>query len=354
MPILDAWRCDGVNLIRRGRVSIPLASRASLVYGTYEPTTATTGVLPGTTLTDWNSPSTDKVTIPDGTVIENKIIYGDVIPGGSVIIRNCLAVGGTSAPTTDTGVFNCTGTARSGRLELYDVTIAPRNPRNGRNGVQGRQYTAERCYVKNTTDGFGVFSTIGAGTNADVTIKGCLVEDLLYTYPDPATSNHSDGAHTDCIQIQGGRNIQVIGNRLKATGIAEAGTGTNPNKPYLLDGGRNWANGACIIVQDNTGAGIDSTVVIDKNWTSGGISHYNVKTTGAGCQISNGKVYRDAAFRPATGYSSFDALNPYFVRFDAGMNQTDVIGITTQTWIDGPYAGNLLTWASRDLGMVIG
>jgi hypothetical protein len=322
------------------------ALRNALVAGEYEPSAATTGVIPGTTLTDYNASSVDKVTLPAGTVLSNKRIYGDITPGGPVTLRNCLLVGGTSQPSSDIGVVTATGSLRSGLIELYDCSIIPRAPKNGRNGVQGRQYKAVRCYVKNTTDGFGVFSTLGSNTAADVTIQQCMVEELLYSYPDPASSNHSDGAHTDCVQIQGGRNVRVIGNKLVATAIAETGTGANPQKPWLLERTPGWANGGCVVVQDNTGAGIDSSVVIDSNWTSGGLSHYNIKASAAGSVIQNGNVYRDTAV--GTGNSG------YWGRLETGMSQTAITGITTHRWIDGPYAGELLTFASRDRGLFIG
>lgn len=343
VPILGGAPADDVQE--------QLALRRLLKWGEYEPTAATTGVVEGTKLVNYNDPSTDKVSIPAGTYIENSIIYGDVKPLGPVKIVNCLAVGGLSKPTSDTGVFNCTGGLRSGLLELEDVAIIPRVPANGRNGVQGRQYSATRVHVRDTTDGFGVFSTLGANTNADVLIQQSLVSRLLYTYPDPATSNHDDGAHTDDVQYQGGKNVRILGNALYGYAGYESGSKPMPAqyKPWALELG--YAPGGCIILQDNTGAGTDASVVADSNWTRGGLAHYNLKASAKGAIVRNGRVYRDTAVRPAG--AGGEPHSGYWIRLEKGMAQTDVQGILTHTWVDGPYAGQQLTFASRDRGIII-
>ena len=333
----------------------PLASRANLVYGTYRPDADTTGHI---VTPDWKvlgDTSTNTFTPVAGQLYENMTIYGDIkLPtAGPVLFRNCELVGGSSTPTSDTGIVTAQGAIRGGYADFYDCTIRAWNPKNGRNGFIGRQYRAYRCNVSNVTDPFGVYSTLGPNTDADVEIRGCWGHDALYSYPDPASSNHSDGAHTDIIQCQGGSNVWIQGNFLEGTGVPQPGTGANPLKPWIMSEtyGTNWANGVCCIIQNGTGAGINgSTFVVEDNWTKGGISHYALHSNITTVTVRNGKVYRDVAIRPAgaTGENS----TGYWMRGSINLPKANVTGLYTHKWIDGPYAGQLLNDSSRDRGII--
>lgn len=328
-----------------------IAYRNSLTYGAYEPTgvdtnptDATTGVPADVTFTAYNDPAVDKVSLPAGTVLTDKIIYGDITPLGYVELIRCLLLGGTSSPTNDIGVVTCTG-SRTGQTILRDCTIKPRVEANGRNGIQGRQYEAYRCDISGTVDGCGIFSTI-AGRNADVTLLGNYIHDLVYIYPDLITTSHTDGTHNDCVQYQGGRGVWVMGNRLKATAHALAGTGSNPSKPWLI--GTGHANGAGIIVQRNTGDAPNLTVTVEKNWLSHGLSHLNGKASATSYTYRGNRHYR------ATATNSSPSWSGYWMRFDAGMDISGIVGAeTTNTWVDGPYAGQTLV-QPRDTGILIG
>ncbi len=257
----------------------PGSSRSDLVIGEYKPDALTTGVLPGTVLTDYNASSVDSFTISQaGTIIQNKRIYGDIhINAANVVIRNCELVGGNHTPSGASGVVDCNGSGVYNAL-IEDCDIVPRKISRNRDGIVGHEYTARRNHVRNTIDGFGVFNKAGVSVSANVSLEGNYVHDLAYFYPDwrngvSGSTWHSDGSHNDCVQIQGGANIHVIGNNLTATSIAGPGTGANPDKPWLIGTGN--ANGAAIIIQKNVGELVD--VVVEKNWLSHGLAEANFK-----------------------------------------------------------------------------
>lgn len=350
MAYMESWHSQGSALARRGRnqgtdpgdPDPGGGGRDSLVYGDYEPDATTAGVPAGTVLTDYNSPATNAVTIPNGALITDKRIYGDVTFAGSAELFRCELVGGNNTITSgNVGILRCTNT-RTGIAKLTDCTIKPRQESNGRDCALGKQYELYRCHLSGGIDGCGIYSTSTTAPNCDVKVYGCLIEDLTYVYPDTITTSHTDGTHNDCIQIQGGRNIHILGNSLRGTAHALTGTGSNPQKPWLI--GQGYNNGAVLIVQNNTGAGIDNTVLIEKNWLRGGLAHFNIKPAMT-FLAPNNKHYRATAVQSGT-------WSGYWTRFDQ-RSGTNVPGLTSgisSTWVDGPYAGQLLA-EPRDRGI---
>lgn len=324
--------------------------RSGLVYGTYIPDGTTCGVLPGSSLSEWNDPSTDVVTFSATfPPINNKIIYGDIknaIPGNTdVYLNNCLLVGGNHIPSTNSGVLDCnpsrTGT---GRIILTDCTIAPRRPSLNRDCAVGKRFSLFRCELRDGIDCVGIFTTV-AGENADVTVMGCWGHSMPYFYPDykngvSGAAGHTDGTHNDNVQLQGGGNVQIKGNLWEATSYLGSGSASNPSKPWLI--GQGYSNGACITIQDNTGAGITgNTVVIEDNWFKGGLSQVNIKP-GLAFILRNNHHYRATAQLSGTWAG-------YWIRLDD--HTSTVTGLTSNNrWVDGPYTGNLLT-EPRDLGI---
>lgn len=311
-------------------------SRDALVYGTYEPTHSQVGItVPADQLVEYNSPSDNAVTIPGGASIAGKIIYGDITFAGAALLKNCLLVGGNHAPTSATGVLRCINT-RTGQAVLIDCTIKPRRESNFRDCALGRQYKLERCHLVGGVDGCGIY----ANGPADVEVLGCLIEDLVYVYPD---GGHTDGTHNDCIQIQGGQRIRIIGNSLRGTSHALPGTGANPVNPWLLEGG--WSNGACVIVQNNVGAGgtLDGTVVVEGNWLRGGRLHTSVQDSGNNWVYRNNRHYYDVAVNPEG--------SRWWIGIESRSKSSNVTGLTaggqvantTNVFVDGPMAGRPLT-----------
>ncbi len=350
MAYMETWHCQSTVLKRRNRDNLEpngggsggSSSRDSLVYGTYEPAATTTGVPSGITLTDYNSSSANTVTIPAGAVITEQKIYGDITFAGSAELYRCELVGGANTITSgNTAVVNCNNT-RTGIAKLTDCTIKPRTESNGRDCVLGKQYELYRCHLSGGVDGCGIYTTSTTNTSCDVKIYGCLIEDLTYVYPDTITTSHTDGTHNDCIQFQGGRNIHILGNSLKGTSHALAGTGTNPDKPWLI--GQGYCNGAAVTIGDNTGAGVDNTLIVEKNWILGGLAHFNIKPNMT-FTATNNNHYRATAVQSGV-------WSGYWVRFDqrAGTTVPGLTSSISSIWVDGPYAAQYLS-EPRDLGI---
>ena len=351
----EAWKITGTNArSRRGRTAMVLAStnaREFLVYGAYQPDATNTGILPGSTLTDWNGSTTNNVNWTASGIYSNLTIYGDVkfLNTDDVVFNNCRFVGGTHTPGSASGVIDCnavrTGT---GRAKFYDCEIIPRTPSLNRDCVVGHRFSLYRCKLQKGVDGIGIFKNV-PNTASDVEVQGCWVSNLTYWYPDykdgvSGATWHTDGTHNDCVQIQGGTNIHIQGNFFDGTSTLGSGSGTNPDKPWLLAGttlDQRWNNGAGIIIQNNVSSPTDNTVILEDNWLNGALSHLNIKPNMV-FVARNNHHYRNTADNISPRWSG------YWIRFDD--HSSTVTGLTTNTWVDGPYAGSVLI-EPRDSGI---
>ena len=237
--------------------------------GEVRPSGGSTGVPVGTVLRAYHG---DLVITTPGTVIDSLDIFGFVtIKAADVTIRNSR-VRGSGPGSTNTGLINCTSAAVKNAV-IEDVTLAPDYPSVWLDGVLGHDFTAVRVNAYDVVDGFGVFNTTGPAAN--VTIASSYVHDLSYFSSDP---NHSDNrTHNDAIQIQGGSNIQVVGNYLEAYLSTSVGT-----QDYLYP-----QAGFGVIVTPNVGPVTGAR--IDKNWITG--SYIPIKlTTGTWGATTFGEV----------------------------------------------------------------
>jgi hypothetical protein len=364
--LAHGWLATGDGYLHRpGHSPWPIASRDSLAYGTYEPSTTTAGLTSSeASLTALNSPSATTYTLSSGETITGKIIYGKVLPPatGDAELRNCLILGSPNALTSgNDGCLTMTG-AHTGIVRLYDCEIRPQAESAGRNCILGGNFELFRCWLHGGEDGVGIYPASGNGTAANVKVKGCLIEDMAYIYPD---RDHSDGSHADGIQIQGGTNIEVVGNAIKGTGHRMAGSGTfytaNPtssNGDWPLTKSPALCPGSGLIIQNNVSAPFDSTVIIDANWFRyGGKTMLLIKSTANNFQCTSNRF---SALNPpgsnvngtvVGGVTLAFTYNPYFIRFDAigtsnnitGLVSSGVLANTTNVWLDGGSAGAALT-----------
>lgn len=342
--------------------SIPAFGRDALVYGAYEPDASTAGTLTSEAVLadgshDYNA-DVDSVTIPNGAVITSKRIFGDIVFTGSATLTDCLLVGGSQAITSgNLGVLSCVE-SRTGQAVLTDCTIRPRKESDGRDGALGKQFELYRCRIVGGVDGVGIYNKYG--TDANVKVKGCLIEDRAYTYTD---RDHSDGTHSDPIQIQGGRFIEVIGNAINGTGHYMTGSGTYYNTHASTDAG-DWpllmptphCPGSGILVNGNVAA-VDSTVIIDSNWFRNCKIMLNVGSLGNGFVCTNNRF--STVDRPAknvngtvrNGVTLAFTANEYWIRlYNLTVNNTNIAGLTsggavantTNVWLDGGSAGTAL------------
>jgi hypothetical protein len=368
----NVWKSHKTGQVVGGGTAI---DRNSLVYGTYEPTAATTGLLtPESSLSDYNASSVNAVTIPANAVISNKIIYGDVSFAGAATLTNCLLVGGANiislngSSTTTTGIVKRNQTSTlTGIVKFYDCRFRPRQESEGRDCIIGRQFELYRCHLTGGVDGVGIYAWSGNPWVCDVKVKGCLIEDLTYAFPD---AYHDDGTHNDCIQIQGGDNIEIVGNALKGTAHKLAGTGTIDYAYTVANGMPSWKAtewmftttprwmsplgwnpGSGIIIQDNVGAGaFNSTTIITDNYFRGCKIAMNVKSTATGAWVFQRNKFSKVQ-APALNSNPPPTQNPVWISFDlmsamgtiTGLTSSGALANTTNTWLDSATAGQALT-----------
>ncbi|GAA3636949.1 hypothetical protein GCM10022236_44320 [Microlunatus ginsengisoli] len=309
------------------------------VLTTSQAAAATYGVPTGTPLTDYNPPSTSGVVVlPDGFVGDRLRFHGVITFAGSARITRSLFRGPAQPMSGQQACVRCYN-RRVGQAVLDQCTIRPQLPFNCLDGILGWQYEVYRSEITGTIDGAGIYATAQTGSSsARVVIEDTWIHDLTYYYPDLVTPSHADGTHPDCIEIQGGRDITLRRLKLEATATAIAGSGANPAKPWLL--GQGWANGNCVVMVNNTGIPIRN-LMIDSCTLRGGLAQLAVKPD-IGLTLNANRHYRAVAQQPG-------AHAGYWIRFD-DLKTDQVQGLGTSTWIDGPYAGQVLT-QPRDRGI---
>ncbi len=233
-------------------ITIPALGGVAEAAGYYKPTASNTGVPSGTRLT---KRSGDIVVTKDGTVISNLDIYGRVlIRARNVVVRNCR-IRGTNSPRSNTGLVDCNHkNVRNALIER--CTLAPDKATVWLDGVIGKEYTAKWNNVYNVVDGFGVYNATDRKAATNVRIESNYIHDLSYFAKDP---NHGNGpTHNDCIQVQGGSNVNIIGNNIQVFMSTSAG-----DQNYAA---RNIGQG--ILMQPNLAAITRSN--ISYNWIDGG------------------------------------------------------------------------------------
>jgi len=186
----------------------------------YIPLDATnTGVPAGTTLTPLYG---DQVITVDGTVLENRDIFGFVDVRARDVQILTSRVRGSSGGTGNTGLIAAYNAACVNLL-VDHCDLIPDYPSYWLDGILGDNYTARWCNVRNVVDGFGINGTGTLNTAA----YHNWIHDLAWFSPDP---NHSDNhTHNDCIQIFGGSGAIVVANRLDCFTSTTVGTLNNPN-----------------------------------------------------------------------------------------------------------------------------
>ncbi len=286
------------------------------LYGgsTKKPALTDVGNYPGVTRTNFNASTTQSVIVSvANTTWENLNVWGDVkIRAANFKAINCRFYGGPQSLGTnqDSGICDMNNVAAVNGFFL-DCHFQPQKPDSHRDAILGHKYTAERCYAKNTCDGFGAYAhPTQAGVTCGVTLLGNYVEEMVYWPGD--NDAHADGTHNDCVQYQGGDGLLVRGNVFIASSIKSIWPGSDlrygapwsvgnpaiePYDVWVLTGlgyGKDkntagvadlivngHANGAGIILQDNVGKGT-TNVVVDGNWVDNGLACFNLKPTSGG------------------------------------------------------------------------
>ncbi|MBK7861219.1 MAG: discoidin domain-containing protein [Archangiaceae bacterium] len=291
--------------------------------GTYKPSASTTGVRAGTTLTPYNTSGADLVISRDGTVLENLDIYGDIkVRARNVVIRNSRLRGGKAIPSGNTGIVDA-NSAEVFNLLVEDCTLTPDRPSYYRDGIVGHEYTARRNHIYRTNDGLGIFARPGGSGVANVTAEANYIHTLTYWSWDPVPS-HTDGTHNDCVQIQGGANIHLIGNTIKCDQVDGVGSGPSPRGNHAGQG---------VLVQQNVFP--VSNVVIEKNWLDDAGATLKLNNT-VGGYASISAVVRDNLF--GRNQYDYNVGSQYVIRlYDWSASLIDGVnqpGNTTNRWED--------------------
>ena len=306
-------------------------------------------------LDDYNSPAADTVNIPDGTELVGKRIYGDITNLGEALYTDCEIVGGSHTPSGASGAVNGHNT-RTGIAQFVRCTFAPRAERLNRDAIVGKQFELYACDISGGIDGVGIFSNITSspGNECHVKVYGCWIHDMVGFYPDyrngvSGATWHSDGSHMDCIQIQGGREIHILGNFCQAYGHKGDPTDVFPVNDWAMEAG--YAQGSGIIVGNETGAGIDNTLVIEENWVMGGGAAIAGVGGGHTFILRNNRILRENSGTHPDHPFSHDGYWVRGISEAAGQTITGfTLGGQTNRWEDGPYAGNLIS-EPQDLGI---
>lgn len=285
------------------------------------------------TLTDYNDPSTSSVvTLPDGFTGSDLRFHGIVVPAGRLTLDQCVFKGPKVIPTSgDHALLRCFN-KRAGQAVVSHSTFVPQTKGNSLNDLLGWQYELYSCDLSGGIDGAGAYASSNTGSNsAKVVIEDTWIHALSYFYPDKITTSHTDGTHSDCVQIQGGTDIRLTRVKLDGYAAAAPGSGVNPSKPWLLQDPNHWNNGADLIVQNNTG--INPNVVVEDCEFSGSLAQMNIKP-GVVMAIKGSRHHYDVA--NTTGYSR------YYIRFDQKSATPGVTGLETAVFVDGPNQGKRL------------
>lgn len=204
--------------------------------GSYVPTPATTGVLPGSNLKRVNG----ELTITSPGTYANLDIHGFVnVRAANVTIVNSIVRGGKNA-VSSRGLINAVHPAVS-NLVVEGVKLQPEYPSRSLTGILGHDYTAKCVDVYQTVDGFGVFNTHKPGAPTNVTIQQSFCHELAYFSPEPNQKDNK--THNDCVQIQGGSGTIVRDNWLHAGLSSKAGTLNYPHPQAM----------STIMLNDNVG-----------------------------------------------------------------------------------------------------
>jgi hypothetical protein len=151
------------------------------------PTTTSTGVPAGTTLTAYTGPSTITTA---GTVIDGKRITSCiVIKANNVTIKNSLL-------QTNGCFFNVLSDNGNTGLQLTDVEIDGVNNATGDSAINGGGFTCLRCDLHGTVDG------IKAQSN--VVVQDSWIHDLVI----------GNDSHNDGIQSLGTTSLKILHNRI--------------------------------------------------------------------------------------------------------------------------------------------
>lgn len=180
-------------------------------------------------------------------VVEGIDLHGElVVKAPGVVVRDSVIRGGPPILSGQNALINVTH-PDAVDFRCDRVTLVPEYPNVRQNAVYvSRRARFTRMDVSGTVDGFVIYGD-------DVWIEDSWLHDFATYASDPAQGGKP--SHSDGIQIQAGKRVRVVGNRIE---------GAN--------------NAAIMITQD---AGATGDLLIDGNYLDGGGATINFGSKGA-------------------------------------------------------------------------
>jgi len=214
-----------------------------------QPATPTTPVQSGAGV-----PAGTKLTLHEGdllitkpnTVVRNLEIRGFVrVNAPGAVIENSKILGRkTTTSVAIVSNYNNGNTFTIRNSEIYAATPSPYL-----NGIMGHNFTADRVWVHGVVDSVRI-------TGSNVTISNSLLEKNLHYAVDPTQGNKP--SHDDSIQIQGGSNIKITGNRISGAFNAaiQVTQGLGKVSQVAISGNRLDGGGCTVNIAETGGSAI--------------------------------------------------------------------------------------------------
>jgi hypothetical protein len=220
--------------------------------GASRPQEWNTGVPAGTTLTRHDGDLT--ITTP-GTVIDGLDIHGFVrIQASDVTIRRSIIRGGEA--TTSIGLVTVTNSSVRDFV-LEDSELVAAHPSPYLDGIKGGNFTMRRVDSRDTVDNVGIHLS-------NVRVESSWLHDSSWFASSPL---HNGGqTHNDVVQVHGGHDIVLVGNRMEEANNAAIMLQQNysPTSDVLIS--RNWMNhGGCTVNINHKGGSSLTDITVKDN-----------------------------------------------------------------------------------------
>jgi len=197
--------------------------------GAVRPDAGNTGVPAGTVLKRHDGNLT--ITTP-GTVIDSMDIYGFVwIKAPNVTIRRSIIRGGQASNAVGL-VTNTTPGATNFLLE--DSELVPQFPSTWLDGMKGGNFTMRRVDSHGTVDNVGIHLP-------NVRIESSWLHGSSWFASSP--SHNGGQTHNDAVQVHGGNNISMVGNRMEEANNAAIQMTQDYSRTHDVSIVGNWMNG---------------------------------------------------------------------------------------------------------------
>lgn len=221
--------------------------------------------------------SANPFTPVDGTDYTNTVFTGKVTTAANTggTFTDCFFAGAN--PTTSEGgtVDLRAGDGSSGKLWTFtNCTFQPDSPNAWTDNIIGHHFKLIRCLLRDGNDGVGGYNT--NGPDLMVYLWGCYIDRVGWYYPDP-TGVHSDGTHSDVIQIQSGNILEVIGCSLHGYIVDRTGNAATNNPSGSNSGPFPYLQAGQIlqVQKASTITWAPSQVKVQNNWAYGSFNGYH-------------------------------------------------------------------------------